>query len=169
MITEVAKKQMVQKTFTFDGKKTVTINDIKFGEKNQRMRTESDVSGTYNGKIILKGNPFYDSASQNIRIENLDFEFDTKNKLHKTAAWLSEGKILKNLNPYLQFPMKQQFADMESNIKKFLTKNKIAEGIILNGRLLKLIPQKQILVIEKNYVLFIELIGTSEIEVLKLD
>lgn len=169
IISEIAKKQMVQKTFTFDGNKSVTINDLKFGEKNQMMRSESDVSGTYNGKIILQGNPYYDSSSQNIRIQNLDFEFDTKNKLHKTAAWLGEGKILKNLSPYLQFPMKQQLTDIENSIKKFLTNNKITPNIILDGKLSKLNPQKEIFVTDKNYILFLELNGTTETEILKLE
>lgn len=168
-LTSVAKKQLLQKTFTFDGNKTLTIDDLKLGQKNQIFRSESDVSGTYNGKVVLEGNPYFDSTSQTIQIKNLDFEFDTKNKLHKTASWLSQGKILKTLGPFLQFDMSHQLNDIEINIKKFLATNKITPQAVLNGKLTKIVPEKQIFISDKNYVLQLRVNGISEIEILKIE
>ncbi len=101
----------------------------------------TNLTGALNGKVYLKGKPFYDAPSTSIKIQNLDFELDTKNKLAKTANWLAHDKFLKLMEPYFSISVASQLEEGKKLIQENLAGNKMNKNINLNGKLNELTPQ----------------------------
>jgi hypothetical protein len=93
-----------------------------------------------NGKVYLKGKPYYDAATTSIRIKDLDYDLDTRNKLAKTADWLAHGKFLKMMEPYFAFSVAPQLEEGKKQIQENLAGNKFNKNIQLAGKLNELVP-----------------------------
>ncbi len=133
----LAKQYLKGKTFTQD-KKTVTVTDIKVYGSNNKMIIATTLTGSLNATIYFTGNPVYDSANAVVKITALDFELETKNKLHKTANWLLHNKFIRMIEPGLVFPLGDQLAESKLMIQKELTNHYIHKNILLNGKLKEL-------------------------------
>src|ERR1035437_1240760 len=74
-ILEIAKKQLINKTFT-EGKRTITITDLSiFGSQGKAVFV-ADVIGALKGRIYFTGNMTYNSTK--VAVEITEPEFDLK-------------------------------------------------------------------------------------------
>ncbi|MBL0101952.1 MAG: DUF4403 family protein [Saprospiraceae bacterium] len=80
------------------------------------MRVVTDIAGTVNGTLIIKGKPKYDANENSFYMENIDIQLKTKNVAHKAAAWIAEGKIRNELEKMLKFSIKDNLAEAQKNI-----------------------------------------------------
>ncbi|MGB0930200.1 MAG: DUF4403 family protein [Chitinophagales bacterium] len=134
---EEAKKTIVGQTFT-SGKRSVTVKDIDIWGRKKKLVIKAEVEGSIDGYVYLIGKPVYDAEEAVVRLENLDFDLETKNVIQKTAAWLFNAKITKQMEPYLVFPLEESIADMRNQVKEQLTNSKFDNGISLTGKLDKM-------------------------------
>lgn len=132
-----AKQTIVGQTFT-SGKRSVTVQDIDIWGRNKKLVIKAKVEGSIDGFVYLLGKPVYDAEEAVVRLENLDFDLETKNLIQKTAAWLFNAKITKQMQPYLVFPLEESIADMRSQVQEQLTNTKFENGISLKGNLNKM-------------------------------
>jgi hypothetical protein len=101
---------------------------------------KAGLTGSVTGTVYLKGKPYFDTTSQSVALQNLDYDLDTKNRLVKTANWLAKGKFVQKMQEAFKIPLHKQMALATELIQANLTNKQIAKGIVLNGQLTELTP-----------------------------
>jgi len=131
-ISEMAKSQLINKTFS-EGNKSITITDLSiFGSEGKAVFV-ADVKGSVKGRIYFTGNLVYNAEKMAVEIQNPEFDVKSKNALLKSASWLLHGLILNKLTPYLTYPVKSDIDDMKKQANDMLKNYKVYDGIFLNG------------------------------------
>jgi hypothetical protein len=133
-IAEMAKKQLLGKTFT-QGSKTITITDLSLFGSGGKAVFVADVIGSLKGRIYFTGNMTYNPAKTAVEITEPEFDVKTSNALVKTAGWLLHGMILKQLTPYLTYPVKDDLENMKVDVNKMLGNYNIMDGVSMQGKL----------------------------------
>lgn len=133
-ISEMAKKELINKTFT-QGNKTITIKDLSiFGSEGKAVFV-ADVIGTLKGRIYFNGNMVYNPTKMAVEITEPEFDVKTKNTLVKSANWLLHGVILKQLTPYLTYPVKDDIEKMKTEVNKMMANYPVYDGVTIQGKL----------------------------------
>lgn len=145
--TRLARAELVNKTFTFNAKDQLTVNDVAISAAGQQLVLLLDVAGQTHagfftkklvGKVYLKATPYYDPATQSIRLRDADFTLDTRDRLLKAADWLLHGNLRQRLEQQVSFPVKSQLEQARVLIQGFLDKpapGALPPGLRLGGRL----------------------------------
>jgi hypothetical protein len=131
---ELAKKYLLGKTFE-NGKKKITINEMRLYGGDGKIIVETQVSGSLNGKIYFTGVPYYNPADSTIRVRDFNFEMQTKNALLKSANWLMHGSFVSMIEKRLEFPLKSNLLDARKMIQSSLSNYDMGMGTTLKGRL----------------------------------
>ncbi|MEY3417208.1 MAG: hypothetical protein RL060_1320 [Bacteroidota bacterium] len=139
---ELAKASLVNKTFNFEGKKSITITDFDLYGSNDKIIVKVDMIGSLKGTVYLSGIPKYDQASASIYLDALDYDISTKNVLAKSANWMAHDKFVKIMAPYFKYSIAQQLKDSKDLLQKALTNNRVASNVLLNGKLVDLSPRE---------------------------
>lgn len=133
-ITELAKKQLVGKTFN-EGSKTITITDLSMFGSDGKAIFMADVIGSLKGRIYFTGNLTYNAGKVAVEVTQPEFELKTSNFLAKSAAWLLHGVILKQITPYLTYPVKDDIEKMKTEVNGMISNYSIMDGISLQGKI----------------------------------
>jgi hypothetical protein len=133
-ISEMAKKQLQNKTFN-EGGKTITITDLSIFGSGGKAVFVADVVGSFKGRIYFTGNMVYDPEKIAVAITNPEFSVKTSNALVKSASWLLHGMILKKITPYLTYPISDTLEKMKADANKMLGNYTIMEGVALQGKM----------------------------------
>lgn len=150
MITQIpygqAKKMAMEqtggKTYSFqEGKYNITVQDLDIYGQKDFMIIAATLTGSLNGKVYLKGKPVFDPATVVIKLKELDYDLETKNKLIKAADWLAHGKFIRIMEPHFSFPVSAQLNEARKLIQQNLAGNQLNKNISLQGSLDKLQPE----------------------------
>lgn len=114
-INPMLKANLDGKTFT-SGDKSITLSNIITNCDYEYLRIVTDVKGTVNGTLIIKGKPKYDEAFNGFVIKDIDIQLKTKNVIHKAAAWIAEGKIRHELENMLKFSIRDNIKTAQQNL-----------------------------------------------------
>ena len=145
--TRLARVELATKTFTFNAKDQLTINDVNVSGAGRQLVLMLDVTGHTHagffkkqlvGKVYLKATPYYDGATQTIRLRDADFTLDTRDRLLKAADWLLHGNLRQRLEQQVAFPVKGQLEQARTLIQGFLDKptpGALPPGLRLGGKL----------------------------------
>lgn len=140
-ITEMASKHMVGQVYTFnEGKKKITINEVDFYGDEDQMVISVLLSGDITGRVYLKGYPVYDSLSRKVVFSKLDFDLDTKNKLHKSANWLAHDVMVKKMSPYFSYYIGEYLDNASLQMKESLKHKQLTPNFLAEGTLEELKP-----------------------------
>jgi hypothetical protein len=138
---KIALDQVGGKTYEFNnGKQKITILDMELFGSGDDLIIATSMKGSLNGKVFIKGKPYYDAASESLKMKDLDFDIETRNKLIKTADWLAHGKFLSMMEPYFSIPLSSQLEDAKKLIRSNLTGDANNGKVKLNGSLSDLRP-----------------------------
>lgn len=133
-ISELAKQQLLNRTFT-EGKNKITITDLAvFGSEGKAIFM-AEVTGSVKGKIYFNGNLVYDPDKKAITVQNPAFDLKTQNALLKSANWLLHGVILNKIAPYLTYSVSEDLESMKAEVNKMLQNYDVYTGVKLNGNL----------------------------------
>lgn len=103
------------KTFT-SGDKSITLSNIITNCDYEHLRIVTDITGSVNGTLIIKGKPKYDAVNNEFYMDNIDIQLKTKNILHKAAAWIGEGKIRNEMESKMKFSINKTIEEVQKNI-----------------------------------------------------
>ena len=133
-IAELAKAQLLGKTFEQAGKK-ITITDLSlFGSAGKAIFI-ADVSGSLKGRIYFTGKMIYNVEKMAVEITEPEFDLKTSDALVKSAGWLLHGMILKQLTPYLTYPVKNNLDAVKAQVNLMLANYTVIDGVVLQGKL----------------------------------
>jgi hypothetical protein len=116
----------------------VTVDDVTLYGQNEKLVVEAVLSGSYNGKVYLTGEPFYNNFRNRIDLNNLEFTLNTTNFLMKSAAWLLKSNLKRRIRDNLDIQVDENLANLRELTKKQLENLELAPGIFLKGDLEKL-------------------------------
>jgi len=136
-------------------KKIFIIKQIQFiGQDNEQMVIKVDFEGSDKGTIYLTGKPVYDAEQRIMQFTQLDFDIRTKDLLVKSAGWLFNKKILREIQSYSQFNLGSLIDSSIITINQQMNRE-IIPGIKSYGKMNQLVllgfyPFKENLVIRSN-------------------
>ena len=133
-IAEMAKAQLLGKTFEQSGKK-ITITDLSLFGSNGKAVFIADVTGSLKGRIYFTGKMTYNAEKVAVEITEPEFDVKTSDALVKSAGWLLHGMILKQLSPYLTYPVKNSLDAAKLQVNQMLANYTVMDGITLQGKL----------------------------------
>lgn len=133
-VMELSKKQLLGKTFS-QGNKKITITDLSIYGSAGKAIFIADVIGSLKGRIYFTGNMTYNPESESVVITEPEFDVKTSNALVKSANWLLHGMILKQLTPYLTYPVKDHLESVKLEANKMLANYSVVDGVLLQGKL----------------------------------
>jgi hypothetical protein len=130
----LARASMIGQVFE-SGKKKVTVDDLKLWGNNDRIVANAKLSGSFNGNVFFIGKPVMNPEKNRIEVTDLDFHLETRNFLHKTAAWLFSGTIKKRMAESMNFPLEQNISEVRTSVQETLRRYEIQPGVVLTGNL----------------------------------
>lgn len=130
----MARKYILSKTFE-NGKKKITINEMRLYGGDGKIIVETDVTGSLNGKLYFTGVPYYNAADSSVKVKDFNFEMHTKNALLKSANWLMHASFVNMIEKRLVFPMGSNIIDAKKMLQTSLTSYDMGMGTTLKGRL----------------------------------
>lgn len=133
----ISKETMVGEVYEY-GKKKVVVEDIDIYGQGNKLVVNTLLSGDYNGHVYFTGKPKYNSRKNQIELEKVDFDFDSKKALLKTASWLFKGTFKKRVQESLNYYMTYNLEDTQNYIRQELKNYPLAPGITLSGDLYEL-------------------------------
>lgn len=156
--TELARKTIVNKEFEFsEGAYRVRIQDIQISGVDSNIVIETLMTGSFNGRLTIKGRPYFDSLRNAIRLSDLDYSLKTRNILHKVASWLFEKKILNSLNDNFEIPLADNLSKAKLSTESSLNQEK--NGVRIVGTI-KLMRPLVVSALDDRILLIISTIGT---------
>lgn len=128
----LAKNLMVGQVFQ-SGKRKVRVEDIQIWGNNDKLVVNSRLSGSFKGNIYFIGRPVFNPEKKQIEVADLDFHVDTRNFLHKSAAWLFQGTIKRQMRDAMTFPLETELRDLRNEVQNSLTRLELQPGVLLTG------------------------------------
>ncbi|KAA9340342.1 DUF4403 family protein [Adhaeribacter soli] len=148
--TKLLKDQFAGKTFKFEGSDEVTIKDAAITPSGDKLIVMLDVDGKtkagfitkkIKGKVFLQAVPYYDAETGSIKVRDVDYNLETRDKLLSSASWLAKNKFRTMIQDQINFPLKSQLEDTKKQIQKALNEQgRVHESVMLRGKVTDIVP-----------------------------
>jgi hypothetical protein len=148
--TKLLKEQLAGQTFKFEGSDEVTIKDAAISPSGDKLMLMLDVDGKtkagiftkkIKGKVFLTAIPYYDAATGAIKVRDVDYNLETRDKLLSSASWLAKNKFRSMIEQQINFPIKSQLEDTKKQLQETLNKSgRVHESIMLKGNITDIVP-----------------------------
>jgi hypothetical protein len=162
--TELAKTNFDGYAMEFlGGKYTIYLNDIEVGQQDSLLLIHSRLSGKVDGNITLSGKLYYDEKTQEVGIQNTQFDLKTKNIFQRSAGWLFNGLIEKNIEKKFKIPAKPIIDASLAGLTAAINKE-YYKGVKMNGKVTEFKPV-QILPAPEGIRIIVYSAGTVSLDV----
>ncbi len=115
------------------GSNKIKVTKLRLYPENERMGVEVAFEGSKKGLIYLNGLPVYDSANQEVRVNDLQYDLKTKNVLLKSAKWLLNETIRKKMQESMVVSIAPEIKEAKKSMNEALNQ-KLDGGVKLNGK-----------------------------------
>jgi hypothetical protein len=168
-ISEILTKEFVASGYEYkEGKYHLTFTKMNIYGQNNKMIIEVGLLGSVKGTIYLVGTPYYDPTSRSIKMKDVDFEIDSKQKLLKAAGWLAHGKLCKTLQDNMTFDIGKELDLAKKDAQTYLTNYQPIQGVTINGKLDKL-ETSDVYLIQDAIVTMISVGGKFNVKIKDLE
>jgi hypothetical protein len=108
-LTNILQSTMYKKRFDAEGTgKYIIVEKVQvYGSDGRKLNLKMAFSGSVTGTFFLSGTPVYDALSKELRMEDLDYDIQSKSVVVKTGEWLFNGKITRELARATRFNVKE--------------------------------------------------------------
>lgn len=117
------------------GTKKVKVQNVAIWHKNGKMIIALDLLGSINGTIYLAGFPQYNQETNELYFDKLEYALDTKDRLIRTANWLTQGLILKKIQETCRYSIKPNLEEGKQNMLNYLKNYSPMPGVFVNGKM----------------------------------
>ena len=149
--SKMMQAQVGKQTYKFDGGKSeLTVNDAAIMPGGEQLILMLDVNGKTKaglftkkivGKVYLRGTPYYDAQTASIKVRDVDYDLDTKDKLLSTASWLAKNKFIDMIQAQVNIPVQSQLDDAKKMLQNTLDKQgRVHESLLLRGNIKHITP-----------------------------
>lgn len=102
----------------------------------------TDVGGAVNGTLYFHGQPHYDTLTNTLRVQNVDFDVDTKERLFATADWLLHDHLRDTLQAAMVVPLRHQIETIPDKIEAAFARGKVGRKTDLDVDAFRLVPRR---------------------------
>ncbi|SFC11590.1 DUF4403 family protein [Spirosoma endophyticum] len=138
--------QVLARTFAnqkFDlARGNVQVKSASVYGSGKKLILKADVGGTVSGTLYFHGSPRYDTLTNTLRMLNVDFDVDTKERLFSTADWLLHDHLRDTIQSVMVIPLRQQLSTLPEKIETAFARAKVGQKTALNIDTFRLIPQR---------------------------
>ncbi len=121
---------------------SVDIKSASVYGSGRQLILRADVSGTVKGTLYFHGNPHYDTLTNTLRMEEVDFDVDTKEHLFATADWLLHDHLRDTIQAAMVIPLRQQLSVLPDKIETAFANAKVGQKTALTINTFRLVPQR---------------------------
>lgn len=146
------------------GSRKVTVQNVDIWEKDKKLIIALDLSGSLNGTIYMSGFPNYNTVSNEIYFDDLNYVLNTKSVLLKSANWLLQGTILNKIKESCRYSIKSNLDEGKKNMEPYLKNYSPMKGVFVNGSLDDFVFEKVELT-NKAIIAFITTSGKMSIKI----
>lgn len=146
------------------GSRKVSVKNVELWQNNNKLVIALDLIGSITGTIYLSGYPQYNTVTQEVYFDQLDYVLDSKNVLARTANWLVSNTILLQLQESCRYSIKPNLDEGTQNILNYLENYSPVEGVFVNGQLDEIVFQN-IQLTNDALIAFIKINGNVSITV----
>lgn len=100
------------------GGKFIVVEAIELYGQGDHLIARVRTSGDYKGSIFLRGIPFLNTAKNQVELKDFDFDVQTRNFLHRSAAWIFKGNLRTTLLRALVFPLDKNLSAIREEINR---------------------------------------------------
>ena len=164
----LAKNYAVGQTFEPAAGKKIKVENIQLFGQVDKIVVNVQFSGSYSGSLYLVGKPVFDAAKNAIRLDELDYDLQTRDFLLRSAKWLFDKTILRKMREACVFPL-------DENVKSFKTMmNDKIRNYVLNSNVsikgvVDDIQVQDIKILKDNIRIFVKSNGKLTLDVQGLD
>ncbi|GAB3717160.1 hypothetical protein GCM10027592_59070 [Spirosoma flavus] len=120
---------------------TVTLKGATVYGGQRALIIKAQVDGLLNGTVYLKGRPMFDTASNTLRINNLDFDAETGSLLSKDTGAIWHEGLRKILGELVTISLGDEIKQLPQMIDKAFEKGKPGQKTDLGIRTFKFTPE----------------------------
>jgi len=146
------------------GSNKIKVQNVAIWQKKGKMIIALDVLGSVNGTIYLAGFPQYNEQTKEVFFDQLDYALDTKNKLMRTANWLTQGLVLRKIQQSCRYSIKPNLEEGKQSMMNYLKNYSPMQGVYVNGKMEDIKFQK-IELTNQAIIAFIKVKGTVNVSV----
>lgn len=146
------------------GSNKIKVQNVAIWQKKGKMIIALDVMGSVNGTIYLAGFPQYNDQTKEVFFDQLDYALDTKNKLMRTANWLTQGLVLRKIQQSCRYSIKPNLEEGKQSMMNYLKNYSPMQGVYVNGKMEDIQFQK-IELTNQAIIAFIKVKGTVNVSV----
>jgi len=159
--TEIAKKQLVGQEIHFK-KKVVRIEDIQIYGKGDLAYVKLIMSGSLKGELFLSGIPTFNSQTNELTIEQLDYDIQSRSVLVKAASWMLNGALQKQLQQYMRYSFDNEISSIRNDLSSRIKKTKHKNLFTLKGNL-KEFKVRDVYMAQDHFDIVLDVQGNAKI------
>lgn len=146
------------------GSNKIKVQNAAIWQKKGKMIIALDVMGSVNGTIYLAGFPKYNEQTKEVFFDQLDYALDTKNKLMRTANWLTQALVLRKIQQSCRYSIRPNLEEGKQSMMNYLKNYSPMQGVYVNGKMDDIQFQK-IELTNQAIIAFIKVKGAINISV----
>ena len=101
---------------------SLTLNSASVYGGQHALIVKADVKGLFNGTVYLKGRPVFDTLTNTLKVDSLDFDGETGSVLSKKAGNLWHDGLRKLLEELITIHLGDDIADLPKKINEAFEK-----------------------------------------------
>ncbi|MGD0497655.1 MAG: DUF4403 family protein [Bryobacteraceae bacterium] len=117
-IEKILDAQFAGKDEVVAGRK-LRIADIEAHAMGTSVVLGVGISKPFRGRLYLSGKPVFDRASGTVRLEDLDYTAETRDKLVKAREWVLHSKTREALRAESVFPLSQYMSEAMAKLSSY--------------------------------------------------
>ena len=140
VINRRLEQRLVGQEFPTSLGEPLTITSVQMYGSGANLILNLGVTGAVNGNLYATGKPVFDTATQTLSFQQLEFTVDTKNVLVGMANWLFYDDLLARLEPRTRIDLSHRLEEFRRQLSRTLTRE-LTPGTWLEGTVTNLGPR----------------------------
>jgi len=142
-ISKLLNDSLHDKSFEYKGRNVIVKEVAVRGLEHHKIELRIDFSGSYTGRIFLRGTPVLDTARQTLSVPDISYSLESRDVLLKMAKTLLRGKIRRTMqgNSVLDLGalLKTNMASLNAQLNRPIMANLYTTGELKQLRLIGLL------------------------------
>lgn len=144
-------QQFAGKEYSFEnGKHNIFVESLQLSGSGDKMLVGVKFKGKVakgglmrqkvNGEVWLAGKPMIDTATGTLKVKDVDFELESRNFFAKSAQWMFKGKIEKEIQEKMTFPIQAKLEEMRVLAESAINSQMLGEKVKSSGKVKRILP-----------------------------
>ena len=120
----------------------IKIKEASVYGNGKSLILKADVGGSVNGTLFFRGQPRYDTLTNTLMMDHIDFDVSTKERLLSTADWLLHDHLRDTLQAAMAIPLDHQISEIPGKIETAFARGKVGQKTGLDVAQFRMVPQR---------------------------